>query len=52
MSCEKYSPTDNVFTASCDLIVPRAYAGCCTINNEYIYIFGGLNGYETINSIE
>ena len=32
--------------------MPRAYAGCCPFNNESIYIFGGLNGYETTNSIE
>lgn len=32
--------------------MPRAYAGCCPFNNESIYIFGGLNGYETTNTIE
>lgn len=36
----------------CDLIVPRAYSGCCTLNNEYIFVFGGLNAYETVNTIE
>jgi hypothetical protein len=33
------------------LNLPRAYAGCCQINS-FIYVFGGLNGYETLSSIE
>jgi hypothetical protein len=33
------------------LNVPRAYAGCCQIGG-YIFVFGGLNGYETLSSIE
>lgn len=52
MSCEKYSHSDNTWMLCADLCVPRAYFGCCTINNEHIYAFGGLNGYETINTIE
>lgn len=33
------------------LNVPRAYSGCCQIGS-FIYVFGGLNGYETLSSIE
>ncbi|CDW74857.1 kelch motif family protein [Stylonychia lemnae] len=51
-SCEKYTPADNTWSYCAELIMPRAYAGCCPFNNESIYIFGGLNGYETTNTIE
>eukprot|EP00347_Sterkiella_histriomuscorum_P004289 403361015 len=50
--CEKYTPSDNAWSSCSDLNVPRAYAGCCPFNNESIYIFGGLNGYETTNTVE
>ena len=51
-SCEKYTPADNNWSNCSELSLPRAYAGCCQLNNEFIYIFGGLNGYETTNTIE
>lgn len=31
--------------------IPRAYSGCCQVAG-IIYVFGGLNGYETLSSIE
>ena len=55
-SCEMITPPDdrdgnaNV-EATSHLNVPRAYAGCCQISG-YIFVFGGLNGYETLSSIE
>jgi hypothetical protein len=55
-SCEIYVPPDDPYgMASVETVaslnIPRAYAGCCQIGN-FIYIFGGLNGYETLSSIE
>ena len=51
-SCEKYTPNDNIWSPCADLSLPRAYAGCCSLGNESLYIFGGLNGYDTTNTIE
>jgi len=51
-SCEKFSPAQNQWTHCADLQTPRAYSGCCSLNQESIYVFGGLNGFETTNSIE
>jgi N-acetylneuraminic acid mutarotase len=55
-ACEAYlPPEDNATPAHVESImhlnVPRAYAGCCHMNG-LIYVFGGLNGYETLSSIE
>ena len=51
-SCEKYTPADNTWANCAELLTPRAYSGSCAFNNESIYVFGGLNGYETTNTIE
>jgi len=55
-SCELYvPPEDKNGKAHVEQIghlnVPRAYSGCCQIGS-FIYVFGGLNGYETLSSIE
>jgi len=55
-SCEIYVPPDDLQSPSqvesiAHLNVPRAYAGSCHLGSM-IYIFGGLNGYETLSSIE
>ena len=51
-SCEKYSPSQNEWVSCSDLQTPRAYSGCCALSQESIYVFGGLNGFETTNAIE
>jgi Kelch motif len=55
-SCESITPPDDrdgtAFVESIGTLnVPRAYAGCCHIGG-FIFVFGGLNGYETLSSIE
>jgi hypothetical protein len=55
-ACELYiPPEDKNRSAHCEPIghlnLPRAYAGCCQIGS-FIYVFGGLNGYDTLSSIE
>jgi N-acetylneuraminic acid mutarotase len=56
-SCEKITHSDDSgrLTGQGEFIshlnVPRAYAGCCHIGSV-IYIFGGLSGYESLQSIE
>jgi len=55
-SCETVVPPEDAHGAATvegisHLNVPRAYAGCCQIGG-YIFVFGGLNGYETLSSIE
>lgn len=49
-SCEKFS--DGKWKKCASLIVARAYLGSCTVGGEFIYVFGGLNGYDTTNTIE
>ena len=51
-ACEKFAPTANKWTRCSELSTARAYAGACPFNNESIYVFGGLNGFETTNTIE
>lgn len=44
-TCEKFAIHENkwVFTAS--LNEPRAFSGCVKMENQYIFIFGGLHDY-------
>jgi len=49
-SCEKFE--NNEWKSVANLNLARAYAGCCAVPKTAIYIFGGLNGYETTNQIE
>ncbi len=55
-SCESITPPDDKDSTThvesiSSLNVPRAYAGSCHISG-FIFVFGGLNGYETLSSIE
>jgi hypothetical protein len=55
-SCETVTPPEDregaaIIENISQLNVPRAYAGCCHIGG-FIFVFGGLNGYETLSSIE
>ena len=44
-TCEKFAIHENkwVFTAS--LNEPRAFSGCVKMENQYIFVFGGLHDY-------
>ena len=51
--CEKYSIEMDIWTPIKDLNYPRAYASACSVkNNNYIYIFGGLQDYQILAAIE
>ena len=31
---------------------PRAFAGSCTLSDQFIYLFGGFHDYEVLQTIE
>jgi hypothetical protein len=51
-SCERYSFHDNKWYNCCAMNEPRAFAGACTMSDQFIYLFGGFHDYEVLASIE
>lgn len=52
-ACEKFSVTaENQWTHVSQLCEPRAFASQVTFNGQYIYVFGGMNDYTVLQSIE
>lgn len=50
-SCERYSITENTWTAVESMNELRSTATACTLQNKFIYTFGGFNG-KGLDSIE
>eukprot|EP00347_Sterkiella_histriomuscorum_P015469 403356908 len=51
-ACEKYSIKENEWTPIASMIQERAYFSAVRVKEEFIYVFGGFQNYETTNSIE
>ena len=51
-TCEKYIPSSNSWELITNLNEARAFFGCCAMENQYIYVFGGFHDYEMLNNIE
>lgn len=51
-SCERYSVHDNKWNSVCGMNEGRAFAGVCTIGEQFIYLFGGFHDYEVLATIE
>ena len=51
-SCEKYSVKENEWAAMAPMQQERAYFSACRVKEEFVYVFGGFQNYETTSSIE
>lgn len=51
-SCEKFWPGENKWSYVGNINQARAHMGVCVIADQYIYIFGGMHDYATLQTIE
>lgn len=51
-SCERYSIETNEWKIIEPLQKPKCAFAAAAVNNEYIYVFGGFDGRERLNTIE
>lgn len=51
-SCEKYAPFENKWYEICPISQGRAFSAACAVQNQYIYLFGGFQGFNILNTIE
>ncbi|CAI2385357.1 unnamed protein product [Moneuplotes crassus] len=51
-SCEKYNPTRGKWSNVADLIHPVSFASIATVEDTYLYLFGGFEDYTTVDIIQ
>lgn len=51
-SCERYSIHDNSWNYVSTMNEPRAFASVVTLDNQYIYIMGGMHDFNILQTIE
>ncbi|CDW72594.1 kelch motif family protein [Stylonychia lemnae] len=51
-TCEKYSIKENEWSPIAPMSQERAYFSAVRVKEEFIYVFGGFQNYETTNTIE
>jgi len=51
-SVERFSIHENKWYYVASMNEARAFSGACQMDNQYIYIFGGLHDYQVLNNIE
>lgn len=47
-SCERYNIHENRWLPVCSMNESKAFAGVCSINDQFIYLFGGFHDYEVL----
>lgn len=47
-SCERYTPHDNQWQYISTMNESRAFAGCVTLENQFIYMMGGMHDFQII----
>ena len=51
-SCERLSVIDNSWHASASMTMERAFAASVVLDNQFIYIMGGMQDFTILQSIE
>lgn len=51
-SCERYSIVENSWVYISTMSEPRAFAGHIVLDNQFIYVFGGMHDYNVLQTIE
>ena len=51
-TCERLSVIDNTWHTSAGMSVERAFAASVALDNQYIYIMGGMQDFSILQSIE
>lgn len=51
-SVERFAVHENKWYYVASMNEARAFGGVCKIENQYIYMFGGLHDYQVLNNIE
>ena len=51
-SCERYSLIENAWVHVSTMSEARAFAGHIVLDNQYIYVFGGMHDYNVLTTIE
>lgn len=52
VTCERYDDSTGKWTDVASLIHPVAFAAICSVNNKYLYVFGGFEDYSTVDVIQ
>jgi hypothetical protein len=52
LTCEKYSVKENEWSSIAPMQQERAYFSACKVKEEFVYVFGGFQNYDTTNTIE
>jgi N-acetylneuraminic acid mutarotase len=47
-SCERYSVIDNSWSIVGNMNEPRAFATSIQLDNQYIYVFGGMHDFTVV----
>ena len=47
-SCERYSVVENNWVYVSTMSEPRAFAGHIVLDQQYIYVFGGMHDYNVL----
>ena len=51
-SCERFSIYENKWYTCCSMNEARAFSAACTMQDQFIYLFGGFHDYDVLQSIE
>jgi len=50
--CERFSFHENKWLEVCSMNESRAFHGACSMGEQFIFVFGGFQGFEVLPSIE
>jgi N-acetylneuraminic acid mutarotase len=47
-SCERFNVLENNWAYISTMNEPRAFAGVCSLDNQFLYVFGGMHDFTVL----